>query len=61
MAEKSVDLLTKLQKGEKVECLKCHKGHYIPYNTTPDKAHYFSCSNKECDGHFHWDPAINIE
>lgn len=54
-------LVEKLLSGEKVQCDKCKKGHYVPYNTTADKAHCFYCSNTECDSRIHWDPIINIE
>lgn len=30
-------------KGKKVKCTFCNKGYFIPFNTTYDKAHYFSC------------------
>jgi len=54
-------LIDRLAKGEKVQCEVCGKGYYIPYNSTADKAHYFNCSNPDCDGYFHWDPMIEIE
>jgi hypothetical protein len=61
MTEKQNDILDRLINGEKVECPLCHKGYFVPYNTTADKAHYFTCSNEKCDGHFHWDSVIDIE
>lgn len=61
MAENNDDIFTRLKNGEKVICSICHKGFYIPYNATPDKAHSFVCSNKNCNGHYHWDPNIDIE
>lgn len=60
MAEEN-DILTKLKKGEKVECPVCHNGYYVPVNTTADKAHCFVCTNKECNGHYRWEPIIDIE
>ena len=54
-------LYLKLKKGEKVECPVCHNGYYVPVNTTADKAHYFVCTNKECNGHYRWEPIIDIE
>ena len=47
--------------AEKVECPVCHNGYYVPVNTTADKAHYFVCTNKECNGHYRWEPIIDIE
>lgn len=43
------DILTKLKSGEKVECTLCHYGYYVPIGTTADKAHYFVCTNKNCN------------
>lgn len=40
MAE--INLIDKLKKGEKIECKSCHKGYYVPYNTSADKAHSFA-------------------
>lgn len=34
-----------LVKGKKVKCTFCNKGYFIPFNTTADKAHCFSCNN----------------
>lgn len=59
MAE--INFIDKLKKGEKIECKSCHKGYYVPYNTSADKAHSFCCSNPECNAFVHWDPVINIE
>ncbi len=60
MAENEVnDLVTKLQREDRVVCPKCNKGIVLPYNTTADKAHYFNCTN--CDFFVHLDPIINIE
>lgn len=61
MAEKNDDFLSRIKKGEKIKCTICHKGYYIPYNTTADKAHSFNCSNPKCNGHYDFDPIINIE
>ena len=50
-----------LLKGEIVRCPKCKSGEVKPYNTTPDKASYFQCSNKKCDFFLHIDPMIEVE
>ena len=55
------NLIDKLRAGEKIQCVKCHEGYYIPYNTTFDKAHFFQCSNSNCNSFCHWDPVINID
>ncbi len=49
MVENTDNLLTRLKNGEKVLCEECKKGYLIPFNTTPDKAHSFICSNENCD------------
>lgn len=51
----------RLSSGEKVLCPKCHQGYFVPYKAPADKAHWFECSNPNCDCHYHWDPAIFIE
>ena len=72
MAEQSIDsgnrkrmglaeLHRRLIAGEKVICSKCGIGYYIPYNAPANEAHYFNCSNPECDNHYHWDPVIDVE
>lgn len=53
--------LERLRNGEVVHCEKCGKGVFIPYATTADKAHYYDCSNSECDNYVHCDPQIDIE
>ncbi len=57
-----ISTLERLRRGEKVECKTCHKGYYVPIDNVPiEKVHYFACSNKECNGHYQWDPVINLE
>ena len=50
-----------LRRGIKVECPKCKHGILLPYNTTPEKAHSYNCSNLECDQHINLDMVIDIE
>ena len=38
-------IIDKLDKGEKIKCKFCGIGFLIPFNTTYDKAHCFSCNN----------------
>ena len=61
MEEKTNNILSRLRNGEKVACLICHNGYYIPYNTTADKAHAFNCSNENCNGHYNCDSLIDVE
>lgn len=58
MAEKNKSLLQRLREGEKILCEQCKKGYIIPFNTTPDKAHVFECSNADCDWWMNTIPAI---
>lgn len=58
MVEDANELLSRLRNGEKVLCDECKKGYLIPFNTTPDKAHSFVCSNENCNGHLNTIPAI---
>lgn len=55
------NILSELIEGKNVKCPKCHIGDINPFNTTADKAHYFDCSNEECDWYMHFDPIIEIE
>ncbi len=62
MAEENHDsILERLRSGESVLCEICKKGFYIPYNTTPDKAHSFNCSNSDCNNRINIDAIIDIE
>lgn len=61
MAEKQDSIFDRLQNGERVECQICHKGTLRLYNAPPNKAHSFICSNEKFNGHYHWDPVIDIE
>lgn len=58
MAEENKSLTSRLRSGEKVLCDECKKGYLIPYNTTPDKAHSFICSNQNCNRHINITYAI---
>lgn len=58
---KSENRYEKLRHGEKVTCSKCGKGYYVPFNTSPDKAHTFNCSNKDCDNSIVYEPVIEID
>lgn len=51
----------KLRAGKKMICPVCKKGYFVPFNTTADKAHYFNCSNENCNEYIHFDPVINLE
>lgn len=45
MAEKQIDLITRLQKGEKVVCSDCKKGVYITDIKEISKSTFFVCNN----------------
>lgn len=52
----------RLRAGEKVLCHHCGIGYFIPcYNAPASEAHYFKCSNPECDSFIHFDPVVIIE
>lgn len=59
MAEKNKTLLERLHAGEKVLCEKCGKG-YLQSNGDANTSYYFECSNKNCYGHVHITPNVNI-
>ncbi len=49
--------------GEEVKCPKCRIGIVKPdpVSTPPDKAHYFKCTNAECDLLVHLDPMVVVD
>ena len=55
------NLFEHLSSGEKVLCPKCGKGFFIPFNAPAHKAHSFNCSNPDCNCHYHWTSALDIE
>lgn len=61
MAGGNKSLIERLMRGESVECEECHAGIFLPFNTTPDKAHCFYCSNEKCNCRYNLDPVIDIE
>jgi len=53
------NLTRNLKRGDDVLCLKCGKGIYRPFNTTPDKAHTFICD--KCGDSIHFTPSVTVE
>lgn len=54
------DIITRLQRGEKVKCPVCKDGLVTGIEgVEPSKCHYFTCG--KCETHFHWDPMVVVE
>ena len=52
-------LYERLTSGEEVICEECGKGYLMPFNTIPQKAHCFICSN--CNNRYCWEPFVDIQ
>ena len=52
-------IVSRFLTGEKIPCLKCGKGVYMPTGSDLTKSHFFRCNN--CDHFVHWDPVVEIK
>ena len=52
-------LSERLLSGEKVECLSCHKGQYLPLNPEFEMNHTYQCP--ECGDSVHIEANVTVE
>jgi len=55
----SISLSDKLLNGEKVQCMKCKKGIYVPQNKEYTINHYYHCNM--CNDTVILEPLVEIE
>jgi len=54
-----ISLSEKLNNGEKIECKNCHKGIYIPYNSSFENNKWFKCN--KCGDVLHFEPKVEVK
>lgn len=59
--ERAVDIIKKLQKGDKVICAVCNKEYYDVSFNGREYSNYFHCADPDCSGSIHIQNAINID
>lgn len=57
-ALRNSDLLSRILSGEQVQCIRCKKGIYKPFNPKFDINHCYICDC--CGDHYHYDPIVGI-